>query len=146
MKLLLITLFQLDIHISIYAEVRSNPDNTFTNWILTCQFLGVSLGSVFSGWLIAKFRQYKWLLVVSIASAFTLYMLMATGIIREYNVSSSACQFTYVSAEPENAHFAPALIFNGVALGAIQNCLIVGLFASTGMEGMSLYLFFLLPF
>jgi len=57
---------------------------------LTCQFLGVSLGSVFSGWLIAKIRQYKWLLVVSIASAFTLYMLMATGIIREYNVSSSA--------------------------------------------------------
>ncbi|PMD56199.1 uncharacterized protein K444DRAFT_632624 [Hyaloscypha bicolor E] len=73
---------QLDIHITFYAEVRSNPDNTFTNWILTCQFLGVSLGSVFSGWLIAKSRQYKWLLVVSIASAFTLYLLISTGIIR----------------------------------------------------------------
>lgn len=117
---------QLDIHITFYAEVRSNPDNTFTNWILTCQFLGVSLGSVFSGWLIAKSRQYKWLLVVSIASAFTLYLLISTGII-----------------QPENAHFAPALISNGVALGAIQNCLIVGLFASTAMEDRSMsYAFF----
>jgi uncharacterized membrane protein len=90
LKLLLMTLFQLDIHITFYAEVRSNPDNTFTNWILTCQFLGVSLGSVFSGWLIAISRQYKWLLVLSIASAFTLYLLISTGIVREYHVPSSA--------------------------------------------------------
>jgi len=117
---------QLDIHISFYAEVRSQPDNTFTNWILTCQFLGVSLGSVFSGWLIAKSRQYKWLLVASITSAFGLYLLMSTGIVH-----------------PEDARFAPVLIFNGVALGAIQNCLIVGLFASTAMEDRSMsYAFF----
>ncbi|KAE8451781.1 hypothetical protein EG329_002621 [Mollisiaceae sp. DMI_Dod_QoI] len=117
---------QLDIHITFYAEVRSQPDNIFTNWILTCQFLGVSLGSVFSGWLIAKFRHFTWLLFASIISAFVLYLLMATGIIH-----------------PENARFAPALISNGVALGAIQNCLIVGLFVSTAMEDRSMsYAFF----
>jgi hypothetical protein len=37
-----------------------------------------------------EIRKYKWLLIVSIASAFALYMLMATGIIPEHHVPSSA--------------------------------------------------------
>jgi len=135
--------FQLDIHISFYAEVRSQPGNSFTNWILTCQFLGVSLGTVFSGWLIAKFRRCKWLLVGSTVSAFVLYLLMALGIVRECHfLWVGGKHVTKVSTEPENAKFAPVLIANGVALGAIQNCLIVSLFSSTSEKGMSLALLF----
>ncbi|KAF1990070.1 MFS general substrate transporter [Aulographum hederae CBS 113979] len=108
---------QFDIHISFYTEIRSSPESPLSNWILTCHFLGISLGSICSGVIISYYKRFKWVLVVATMIALLLYVGMATGM-----------------THPENPIFIPALILFGASLGAVHNCLIVGMLCNSKKE------------
>ncbi|KAL8952553.1 MAG: hypothetical protein Q9222_001543 [Ikaeria aurantiellina] len=81
---------QLRFSFGTYLEARSfGSDNTFSDWSLTCVYLGRSLGTILSGILVRRYRRFKPFLQLNILIDVIIYLCFALGLIREYLCTST---------------------------------------------------------
>ncbi|KAJ8130643.1 hypothetical protein O1611_g2988 [Lasiodiplodia mahajangana] len=120
---------QLKYGLGQYVEarsLRSFSTSTFSDWALSCVFLGIPLGSFLSGIIIRRYSALRHLLrVVSVVNLLT-YICFAAGWIH-----------------PEKPLFAPILILVGLNVGVLDSCWLVSIFSQATPEDQpALYAFF----
>lgn len=64
-------------------QVRALDGTTFTDYALTCVYVGVPLGALFGGFVIKQTHQNRWTMVANALLSGLLYILFATGAIRK---------------------------------------------------------------
>ncbi|KAI3320733.1 MFS general substrate transporter [Xylariaceae sp. AK1471] len=112
-----------------YVQARSmtsTSTSTFSDWALSCVFLGIPLGSFFSGIIIRRYCALKLLLRVVAVLNLLAYLCFAAGWIH-----------------PENPAFAPVLLLVGLNVGVLDSCWLVSIFSQASPEDQpTLYAFF----
>lgn len=82
----LIDLWQLRFSFGTYVEARSLGHKTpFSDWALTCIYLGRSLGTLLSGIVVRRYRKFKRFLQINIVIDVLIYLLLGMGRIREFS-------------------------------------------------------------
>ncbi|KAI1146690.1 major facilitator superfamily domain-containing protein [Nemania diffusa] len=120
---------QLKYRLGQYVEARSLrllSTSTFSDWALSCIFLGIPLGSFLSGIIIRRYYALRPLLrVVSVLNLLT-YLFFAAGWI-----------------QPENLAVAPFLILVGLNVGMLDSCWLISIFSqAVPQDQPALYAFF----
>lgn len=121
----------------VQARSMSSPStSTFSDWALSCVFLGIPLGSFISGIIIRKYRALKLLLrTVAVINLLT-YICFAAGWIRMSMFNR--CRewlLTALFADPEHPAFAPVLLLVGLNVGVLDSCWLVSIFSQASPEG-----------
>ncbi|KAK5120023.1 hypothetical protein LTR85_007099 [Meristemomyces frigidus] len=102
---------QLRFSFGTYLEARTfHSENSFSDWALTCIYLGRPLGTIGSGILVRRYRKYKRFLQLNIIADIVLYACFAWGKI-----------------QPEKPAFAPLLVFIGATEGSSEGLWLVAL-------------------
>ncbi|KAI0384780.1 major facilitator superfamily domain-containing protein [Hypomontagnella monticulosa] len=120
---------QLKYGLGQYVQARSiNSPSTsaFSDWALSCVFLGIPLGNFFSGMMIRRYRALRLLLRAVSVINLLLYIFFAAGWIH-----------------PEDPAFAPVLLLLGLNVGVLDNCWLVSIMSQASPEDQpTLYAFF----
>ncbi|KAI2607163.1 major facilitator superfamily domain-containing protein, partial [Hypoxylon fragiforme] len=120
---------QLKYGLGQYVQARSmstGSTSAFSDWALSCVFLGIPLGSFISGVIIRRYRALKPLLrFVAVLNLLT-YLCFTAGWIH-----------------PENPAFTPVLLLVGLNVGVLDSCWLVSIFSQASPQDQpSLYAFF----
>ncbi|KAH8655778.1 major facilitator superfamily domain-containing protein [Xylariales sp. PMI_506] len=120
---------QLKYGLGQYVQARSmySPSNSaFSDWALSCVFVGIPLGSFLSGIIIRRYHALRLLLqAISIINFLTYYCFAAGWI------------------HPEDPAFAPVLLLVGINVGVLDNCWTVSIFSQASPKDQpALYAFF----
>ncbi|KAK0787803.1 hypothetical protein LTR91_019700 [Friedmanniomyces endolithicus] len=102
---------QLRYSFGTYVAVRpfTNPTG-FSDWALTCFYLGGPLGTVFAGLLVNRYRRFKPFLQLNILADIVIYACFSAGWIK-----------------PEKPVYAPILVFTGACEGVSEGLWLVAL-------------------
>ena len=128
---------QLRFSFGTYLEARAfGKDSSFSDWALTCVYLGRSIGTILGGALVRRYRRFKSFLQLNIVVDLLIYMFFALGWIREYlRAHFIRWAGSNYLIDPEQPAFAPFLAFIGATEGFAESLWLVALLSLVDAEG-----------
>lgn len=74
---------QILFNLPLYIQTRALDGTAFSDYALTCVFIGIPLGALFGGFVIRQTQQNRLTMIVNGLASGILYALFASGVIRK---------------------------------------------------------------